>query len=117
MLGPAPFTGFYAYGEVQIPIVNVSCLFNLSAKAGIGIFYFQEGPTYGGKMLMGATGEALCAVKVGGEVVLVGAKSGNTYAFLGSGTIFGEIGVDPLKISFKETVTITYKKNKWDYDY
>ena len=117
VLGPAPFTGFYGYGEVQIPIINYSCLFRLSAKAGIGVFYFQEGPTYGGKMLLGASGEALCAVEVGGEITLVGAKSGNDYSYLGKGKVYGSVGVKPLKVSFDETVTISYKNNKWDYDY
>jgi len=117
---PAPnptLTGVYAYGQAFIPIVNVGCLFSLSANAGAGIFAFQEDNTIGGKMLIGASARALCAVNVGGEIVLVGVKTGNDFNFLGSGRIYGSAGVKPLKVSFDKKVTITYKKQKWDYDY
>ena len=117
VLGSPPFTGVYAYGEAQIPIVNASCLFSISAKAGVGVFWFEEGNTFGGKMLVGASGRALCAVEIGGEVVLIGSKSGNNYSFFGKGTIFGEVGICPLCASFKESVSLTYKNNKWSYDF
>ena len=117
VLGDAPFTGVYAYGEAQIPIINASCLFSISAKAGIGVFWFEEGNTFGGKMLVGASGRALCAVEIGGEVVLIGAKSGNNYSFFGKGTIFGEVGVCPLCVSFKESVSLTYKNDKWSFEF
>jgi hypothetical protein len=110
-------TGVYAYGQAFIPIVNVGCLFSLSANAGAGIFAFQEDNTIGGKMLIGASARALCAVNVGGEIVLVGVKAGNDFNFLGSGRIYGSAGVKPLKVTFDKKVTITYKKQKWDYDY
>jgi len=117
VLGDPPFTGIYAYGEAQIPIINASCLFSISAKAGVGVFWFEEGNTFGGKMLVGATGKALCAVEIGGEVVLVGSKSGNNYSFFGKGTIFGEVGVCPLCTTFNESVSLTYKNDKWSYDF
>lgn len=117
---PAPnptLTGIYGYGQAFIPIVNVGCLFNLSANAGAGIFAFQEDNTIGGKMLVGASARAICAVNVGGEIVLVGVKAGNDFNFLGSGRIYGSAGVKPLKVSFDKKVTLTYKNQKWDYDY
>ena len=117
VLGSPPFTGIYAYGEAQIPIVNASCLFSISAKAGVGVFWFEEGNTFGGKMLVGASGRALCAVEIGGEVVLIGSKSGNNYSFFGKGTIYGEVGICPLCTSFNESVSLTYKNNKWSYDF
>jgi hypothetical protein len=117
VLGDPPFTGIYAYGEAQIPIVNFSCLFNLSAKAGIGVFWFEEGNTYGGKAVLGASGEALCAVTVGGELTLIGSKSGNDYSFFGKGRIFGEVGKCPLCLEFDESVSVTYKNDEWSYDY
>ena len=117
VLGDPPFTGIYAYGEAQIPIVNASCLFSISAKAGVGVFWFEEGNTFGGKMLVGASGRALCAVEIGGEVVLIGSKSGNNYSFFGKGTIYGEVGICPLCTSFNESVSLTYKNNKWSYDF
>ncbi len=117
VLGDPPFTGIYAYGEAQIPIVNVSCLFSLNAKAGVGVFVFSEGPTVGGKMLVGASGRALCAVEVGGELTLIGAKVGNDFNFSGKGRIFGKVGICPLCTEFNKSVTLTYQNDKWDYDY
>ena len=117
VLGSPPFTGIYAYGEAQIPIVNAGCFFNLSAKAGAGVFWFEEGNTYGGKMVVGATGRALCAVGVGGDLTLVGAKSGNSYSFLGRGRVWGEIGKCPLCTSFSEQVELIFKNDKWDYSF
>jgi hypothetical protein len=111
------FTGIYAYGQAFIPIVNVGCLFNLSASAGAGIFMFYEDDTYGGKMLVGASARALCAVNIGGELSLVGLKSGNQFNFTGAGRIYGSAGKKPLQVSFDEKVTLTYKNSKWDYDY
>jgi len=82
------FTGVYCYGEATFPVYGTgTCLFNISAKAGAGVFYFTEGPTYGGRLTMGVYGEALCAVEIGGEVSLVGLKSGDEYAFAGSGRL------------------------------
>jgi hypothetical protein len=117
VLGNPPFTGIYAYGEAQIPIVNAGCLFNLSAKAGAGVFWFEEGNTFGGKMVVGATGRALCAVGVGGDLTLVGAKSGNNYSFFGRGRVWGEIGKCPICTSFSEQVELTFKNEKWSYDF
>ena len=117
VLGNPPFTGIYAYGEAQIPIINASCLFSVSAKAGVGVFWFQEGNTFGGKMLVGASGRALCAVEIGGEVVLIGSKSGNNYSFFGKGTISGKAGVCPFCVSFKESVSLTYRNDEWSYDF
>ncbi len=117
VLGSPPFTGIYAYGEAQIPIVNAGCFFNLSAKAGAGVFWFEEGNTFGGKMVVGATGRALCAVGVGGDLTLVGAKSGNNYSFYGKGRVFGEIGKCKLCTRFEEQVELTYKNDKWSYDF
>ncbi|MCC5839263.1 MAG: hypothetical protein JJT96_03985 [Opitutales bacterium] len=117
---PAPnptFTGVYAYGQAFIPIVNVGCLFRVSAVAGIGVFAFAEDATVGGKMLLGADARAICAVNVGGEIVLVGTKAGNDMNFLGSGRIYGSAGAKPLKVEFDKKVTLTYKNRKWDYDY
>jgi len=117
---PAPnptLTGVYGYGQAFIPIVNFGCLFSLSANAGSGIFAFQEDNTIGGKMLVGASARALCAVNVGGEIILIGVKTGNDFNFLGAGRIYGSAGVKPLKVSFDKKVTLTYKNQKWDYDY
>ena len=97
--GPS-FTGIYAYGEATLPIFGTgTCFFNISAKAGAGVFYGAEGPTYGGRLSLGIYGDALCAVCVEGEIDLVGAKTGNTYAFAGQGRVFGSAG--PCKLCVK----------------
>ncbi len=100
---PGPtFTGIYAYGEATFPIYGTgTCFFNISAKAGAGVFMGAEGPTFGGRLSLGIYGDALCAVHVGGEVDLVGAKTGSTYSFAGSGRVFGEAGVCPFCVEAK----------------
>lgn len=108
-------TGIYAYGEGKFPIFGGTCFFNISAKAGAGVFYFQEGPTYGGRMTLGVYGEGLCAVEIGAEVSLAGAKSGNTYNFAGNGRIFGQAGKCPLCIKASFQVDFKYTAaGGWD---
>jgi hypothetical protein len=108
-------TGIYAYGEGKFPIFGGTCFFNISAKAGAGVFYFQEGPTYGGRMTLGVYGEGLCAVEIGAEVSLAGAKSGNTYNFVGNGRIFGQAGKCPLCIKASFQVDFKYTAaGGWD---
>ena len=115
---PGPtFTGAYAYGEGWIPIIGNGCFFNISAGVGAGAFYFAEGPTYGGKMLAGVSGEALCAVSVKGDITLIGVKNGNDFSFSGTGSIKGKAGVCPLCVKFSENVTASYSNGSWDVDY
>lgn len=123
LLGPAPFTGAYVYGEVWIPISEVvlgipaSCLFRISAGVGAGAFYFVEGPTYGGKMLLGLSGEALCVVSIGGQVSMIGVMSGGSLRFKGKGNLYGKAGWCPVCVEFNESATITYQDGAWTVDY
>jgi hypothetical protein len=123
LLGPAPFTGAYVYGEVWIPISEVvlgvpaSCLFRISAGVGAGAFYFVEGPTYGGKMMLGISGEALCAVSIGGQVSMIGVMSGGSLRFSGKGTLTGRAGWCPVCLEFSESANITYQDGSWSVDY
>lgn len=123
LLGPAPFTGAYVYGEVWIPISEVvlgvpaSCLFRISAGVGAGAFYFAEGPTYGGKMMLGISGEALCAVSIGGQVSMIGVMSGGSLRFSGKGTLTGRAGWCPVCLEFSESANITYQDGSWSVDY
>lgn len=114
--GPS-FTGAYAYGEGWIPIIGNGCFFNISAGVGAGAFYFAEGPTYGGKMFAGVSGEALCAVSIKGEIELIGVKSGGDFSFSGEGRISGKAGVCPFCVKFSENVRATYSNGSWDVDY
>lgn len=122
ILGDPPFTGAYVYGEVWIPIseallgIPATCLFQVSAGAGAGAGYFVEGPTFVGKMLLGASGDLLCIVSVKGEIKLVGVKNNDGLNLKGSGRLKGEIGFCPFCVSFGKTVDMTYKNNSWDVD-
>jgi hypothetical protein len=116
VLGSPPFTGGYAFGEGWVPILGGSCAFRISAGLGAGAFYFAEGPTYGGKMVAGVSGEALCTVSVSGKVSMVGVKQGDDYRYHGKGTIKGKAGECPFCVKFKKTVTLTYDHG-WDVDY
>jgi hypothetical protein len=123
VLGSPPFTGAYVYGEVWIPIseallgIPATCFFNITAGVGAGAFYFVEGPTYGGKMLLGAHGELLCIVSVGGTIKLVGVKNPDGLTLKGTGEVEGEIGWCPFCISFSKSIDMTYKNGSWDVDF
>jgi hypothetical protein len=122
-LGTPPFTGAYVYCEVWIPIseallgIPASCLFNITAGVGAGAFYFVEGPTYGGKMMLGVHGELLCIVSVGGTVKLVGVKNPDGLTLKGTGEVHGEIGPCPFCISFSKSIGMQYKNGSWDVDF
>jgi hypothetical protein len=123
LLGSPPFTGAYVYGEIWIPISEVilgipaSCLFRISAGVGAGAFYFAEGPTYGGRMLLGVSGEALCVVSIRGDVSLTGVMAGGSLRFSGRGTLTGKAGYCPFCVKFRESARITYQDGSWDVDY
>ncbi len=107
IIGGAPFTGAYLYGEAWLPIFDYGCPLRLSAGAGIGLGYFKEGPTYIGKMKLGVSGEAICVVSVRGELVLVGVKQGSDFRFKGTGTIEGSVGKCKwFCIKFKKSITV-----------
>jgi hypothetical protein len=112
------FTGALAYGYAAIPIsealgIPSSCMFRISAGVGTGIFYFLEGPTFGGTMDADVSGEALCVVSVGGSVSMVGLKSGDDYRFSGKGRVSGKAGACPFCVKFGKTVKIKYINDKW----
>ncbi|MBK9137495.1 MAG: hypothetical protein IPM17_01825 [Verrucomicrobia bacterium] len=123
ILGTPPFTGAYVYVEVWIPVseallgIPATCLFQISAGVGAGAGYFVEGPTYVGKMLLGANGDVLCIVSVGGEIKLVGVKNADGLRLKGSGTLWGEIGWCPFCISFSKSVGLEYRNNSWKVDF
>lgn len=120
---PSPtFTGAYAYAEVWIPIseallgIPASCFFQVSAGVGAGAGFFIEGPTFVGKMLLGANGDILCIVSVGGEIKLIGVKNADGLRLKGSGKLWGEIGWCPFCVSFSKSVGLEYRNGSWDVD-
>lgn len=122
LLGSPPFTGAYVYGEVWLPIsetllgIPATCMFRISAGVGAGAFYFVEGPTYGGRMLLGVSGEALCAISVTGEVSMTGVMTGGNLNFSGRGRISGKAGKCRLCLKFNKSAKVKYQNNKWSVD-
>ena len=116
VLGDPPFTGVYVYGEGWMPIVDLTCLFRISAGVGAGVFAFVDGPV-GGKIFLGAEGDALCVVNISGEVTLIGLKDGDHLHMQGKGRISGKAGACPFCVKFGKTVTLTYDNGDWDADY
>jgi hypothetical protein len=122
VLGPPPFTGAYVYAEGWIPLneaigIPSSCFFNIRAGVGAGAFYFVEGPTFGGKALLGLSGEVLCIVSVKGEVKMIGVKQGDDLTLKGIGTLSGEIGACPFCIDFSKSIGMKYKNGSFDVDF
>jgi hypothetical protein len=119
VLGTPPFTGAYVYGEVWLPIsetllgIPATCFFRISAGVGAGAFYFVEGPTFGGKMLLGASGEALCLVSIKGEVTMVGVMKNGALAFSGKGKLQGKAGACPFCVKFGKTAKVKYEGGSW----
>lgn len=108
ILGQPPFSGVYFYGEAWVPLLPTGCLLNVSAGLGAGAFFFVEGPTIGGKMLAGISGEALCVVTITGQVKLIGRYRAGDLTFLGEGKVSGKAGVCPVCTKFNKTLNVRY---------
>ncbi|MCC5804856.1 MAG: hypothetical protein JJU00_00890 [Opitutales bacterium] len=106
------FTGAYVYAEVHIPVSEVilgipaTCLFKVTANAGVGFFYFVEGPTYGARLGLGVTGEVLCLLTISGRVDMVGARVGGVTRLKGKGRGKGELGPCSFCIKFDRSIEI-----------
>ncbi len=104
------FTGAYVYGEVHLPVseaffgIPATCLFKVTADAGVGFFYFIEGPTYGARLGLGVTGEVLCLLTISGRVDMVGARVGGVTRLKGKGRGKGELGPCSFCIKFDRTI-------------
>ena len=123
---PAPvLTGAYVFGEGWFPInealgIPSSCFFNVRVGIGAGAFFFLAGdkevPTFGGKMLLGVSGEVLCLISVKGDVVLVGLKSGDDLVFKGRGDLSAQIGYCPFCLNFSKSIGMRYQRG-WSVDF
>ena len=122
VIGTPPFAGGYVYGEVWVPIsetllgIPASCFSNISAGVGAGAFYFVDGPVFGGKMLLGVSGEALCVVSIKGEIRLVGLMDAGELRMRGTGRLTGKAGWCPFCLKFGKDATVTYRAGEWDVD-
>jgi hypothetical protein len=123
LIGQPPFSGGYLYGETWLPITEIvlgipaTCLFNISAGLGAGAFYFVEGPTYGGQMLAGLSGEALCLVNVRGEVEMIGVMQDDSLRYSGSAKVSGSAGPCPFCVKLSKQVRMAYQNGTWSLDY
>ncbi len=123
VLNDPPFTGVYVYGEVWMPVseallgIPATCMFRVSAGVGAGMFYFVEGPTYGGKLFAGLSGDILCLVSVAGELTMIGVKQGGGAVNLtGLGFVEGKIGVGRFGKTISRDVVASYIDGSWDVD-
>ena len=114
VLGIPPFTGGYCYGQGWLPVsemilgVPPSCMFDISAGVGAGAFYFLQGPTYGGKIFLGVSGELLCMVDIEGVITMIGVKHGGDLSYSGHGHFEAELGSCPFCLKFAKDLNITY---------
>jgi len=119
LLGQPPFTGGYVYAQGWLPVsqlvtgIPASCLFNISAGVGAGAFYFAEGPTFGGKMFLGVSGQLLCIVSIEGDVTMIGVDKGGKVSFNGIGHFEASLGPCPFCISISKDVSLAYIDNSW----
>lgn len=104
------FTGAYVYGEAHIPVSEVilgipaSCMLKITADAGVGFFYFVEGPTFGARLGLGVQGEVLCLVTIAGRIDMVGARVAGQTRLKGKGRVRGEIGPCSFCIKFNRSM-------------
>ena len=116
------FTGAYVYGEVWLPISQIvlgappSCLFRVDAGVGAGAFAFEEGPTVGGKIFLGVSGEALCAVTFNGDVRITLAKQAGNLRGSGTGQFSAKVGKCPICVKFNRSVKFIYDNGSWSLD-
>jgi hypothetical protein len=119
VLGDPPFSGVYTYVEVWAP---VSSWFGIppeiaviSAGAGFGTGFFEEGPTFVGKWLLGVSAELLKVIYGKGEFVLVNVISGEGLAMKGGGRVTVKIGPCPVCIPIGPfSFDLFYEEESWD---
>lgn len=104
------FSGAYVYGEAHIPVseailgIPATCMFQITADAGLGIFYFVEGPTYGGRLGLGVDGELLCLLSIGGRIDMIGFKQGDAFKLKGKGEVHAEVGWCDFCVEVSKTI-------------
>ncbi|MBI1389757.1 MAG: hypothetical protein GC154_15065 [bacterium] len=131
LLSITEMRGVYLSAEGSFPIYNVGCGFRVAAEAGIAMWYFADGPTYGGRLSAGAYGEAACVVSVKGSLTLTGGKEGDAYYFKGDAWVAGGVGDcepedwdspsdvldDKWCYACVADINLTYKNDDWSVDY
>ncbi|HCN79112.1 MAG TPA: hypothetical protein DIT13_18255 [Verrucomicrobiales bacterium] len=122
VLGDPPFTGAYVAGEVWVPISEVAfgvpatCMFTVSAGVGAGVFYFADGPVFGGRLDLGISGEALCAVTFSADLGMVGVLTPTGFNYRGVVTVSARVGPCPLCAPFDRSFPVNYKDGNWSFE-
>ncbi|MEW6238718.1 MAG: hypothetical protein AB1656_25310 [Candidatus Omnitrophota bacterium] len=131
LLNTDEMRGVFLSVEGSFPILNYGCGLRVAAEGGVAMWYFADGPTYGGKLTAGAYGEAGCVVSVKGSLTLIGGKDGSQYYFNGSAWVAGGVGScepedwdspgdvldDSWCLACVASFDITYKNGEWSADY
>ncbi len=109
ILGDFPVFGVYGYVEVHIPgFIDLGCVLSLKAQVGMGAGFLIEGPqhqvSFVGKMLVGASGEALCIFSIEGQIALAFKVGEGGVAWTGR----GHFSVSLLFITVEVTATLTF---------
>ncbi|MBN2329501.1 MAG: hypothetical protein JXR73_20335, partial [Candidatus Omnitrophica bacterium] len=115
----------------DFPLYGQNCLFKIAAYADVAMWYFDNGPTYGGKLVAGAYGQLICIVHIKGQLMLIGGKDAGEYFFRGNAWVGGGIGLcDPSDWKEPQDVLdddwcfscvayfdLVYKNDDWEVDY
>ena len=131
LLSVTEMRGVFLSVSGNFPIINFGCLFRIGVSAEVAMWYFVDGPTFGGKIVAGAYGELACIVSVKGQLTLIGGKDPSGYFFKGGAWVGGGIGFcEPEDWHSPEDVLddgwcascvaifdLVYKNDDWNADY
>lgn len=131
VLSVTEMRGIYLGVGGSFPILNFGCFLKVGVSAEVAFWYFANGPTFGGKLVAGAYGEAACIVSVKGQLSLIGGKDAGKMFFKGNAWVGGGIGFcepedwnspqdvldDGWCASCVATIDLIYKNDDWDADY
>ena len=123
--------GIYAGVQGSFTIWDYSCLLKVGAGAGVSVWYFAEGPTWGGRLVGAVYGTAVCLIHVRGQLEIIGGRSGDVYYFNGNAWVAGGIGFcspaewnkisdvweDDWCYTCVAYIDLTYKNDDWEVDY
>ncbi|MDX9755058.1 MAG: hypothetical protein RBU29_13925, partial [bacterium] len=91
-LSISSMTGIYLGVEGSFPILDYGCALRVGAEASLAMWYFTEGPTFGGRLEAGVYGRVACVVSAKGKLELNAGKNNGKYYFDGRAWVAGGIG-------------------------
>ena len=85
--------GVYLRAKGRFPIYDAGCLFRIGASGDLAIWYFDEGPTYGGRLGGSFYGKVGCLAGARGTLNLIGSRrSGSRFTFAGDAWAAAGVG-------------------------